>query len=99
MIDHSTEQLLTPSEAAKRLPSGRPGRKVHIATIHRWFDRGDLEFVKIGGRKFTSVEALNRFINRCNRQVRNTAPLQIIESPKGTAAARKAMQQLEQMGI
>ena len=99
MIDHSTEQLITPAEAAKRLPSGIPGKRLHIATIHRWFDRGDLEFTKIGGRKFTSIEALARFISKCNRQSRNTAPLQVIEAPKGTAAARKVMQQLEQMGI
>jgi hypothetical protein len=99
MIDHDREQLLTPAEAAKRLPSCHPGRKVHLSTIHRWFDRGDLEFVKIGGRKFTSVEAMQRFILRCNRQIHNTAPLPVIDSPRGTAAARQAMQQLQKMGI
>ena len=55
------EQLISLKQAASRLP-GRP----HISTLHRWRSRGSggvkLGVVKIGGRVFTSVEELERFI-------------------------------------
>lgn len=59
-IDISTETLLTFQEAAKRLP-GNP----HLSSLHRWRLHGvkgiRLESVKVGGKRFTSVEALHRF--------------------------------------
>lgn len=62
-IDISCETLLSFSQAAKTLP-GNP----HISTIHRWRLRGirgqKLETILVGGRRFTSVEALERFIAR-----------------------------------
>ena len=60
MIDLSSETLLTFPQAAKFLP-GNP----HISTIHRWRLRGvrgcKLDTVLVGGRRFTSAEALERF--------------------------------------
>jgi hypothetical protein len=60
MIDPQTEQLLSFPQAAGCLPS-RP----HICTLHRWRLNGisgvRLETVRIGGRRFTSREALERF--------------------------------------
>jgi len=60
MIDVTTEQLLTLSEAAALLP-GRPS----VATLWRWRTRGAhgrrLESVVLGGKVFTSREALQRF--------------------------------------
>jgi hypothetical protein len=62
-LDLQQEQLLTFAEASARFP-GRP----HLATLHRWRLRGirgiQLESCLIGGRRFTSVEALQRFSNR-----------------------------------
>ena len=59
-IDFSSETLLSLSAAAKLLP-GRP----HPSTLHRWRLRGlrgvKLKTVLIGGRRFTSSEALSRF--------------------------------------
>jgi hypothetical protein len=59
-IDISSEALLSLNDAAKSLP-GRP----HISTLHRWRLRGvrgiRLETALLGGRRFTSVEALERF--------------------------------------
>jgi hypothetical protein len=61
MIDTTNEQLLSLREAAASLPT-RP----HICTVHRWRLRGiggvKLDTVKIGGRRFTSLEELDRFI-------------------------------------
>ena len=60
MIDLQTEKLVPISQAAALLP-GRPS----TATLWRWRLRGvkgrRLESVEIGGRVYTSVEALQRF--------------------------------------
>lgn len=60
MIDVECERLLTFAEASKSLP-GRPS----IRTFYRWRDHGakgrKLECVTIGGKVFTSHEALQRF--------------------------------------
>lgn len=63
-IDLSQESLLPLQEAPKHVP-GRP----HISTIYRWITRKNnpLETVKVGGRVFTSVEAIHRFIAGCNQ--------------------------------
>ncbi len=62
MIDYRTESLISLTVAAKRCP-GRP----NVSTIWRWAgrDANPLETVRVGGRRYTSVEALERFIHRC----------------------------------
>lgn len=59
-IDLARESLLTLSAAATMLP-GRP----HISTMHRWRLRGvrgvRLETILVGGRRYTSWQALERF--------------------------------------
>lgn len=61
MIDHENEQLLSMTAAAKLLP-GRP----NVATLWRWRTTGvrgvKLATILYGGRRFTSREALSRFI-------------------------------------
>jgi hypothetical protein len=63
MIDIHTEKLQTLTEAARLLPD-RP----HVSTLYRWAQRGvkgvRLETVVVGGRRYTSVEALQRFAQR-----------------------------------
>lgn len=63
MIDLASEHLLTLAHAAKSLPN-RP----HVSTIHRWRLRGvrgvRLETLMVGGVRYTSSEALQRFFNR-----------------------------------
>ena len=60
-IDVESETLLTFSQAARQIP-GRPG----ISTIHRWWRRGvrgiKLATTLVGGRRYTSSEAIARFI-------------------------------------
>jgi len=54
------EQLVAVAEIPKHLP-----KRVHVSTCHRWYVRGirgrKLETVLIGGRRFTTREALHRF--------------------------------------
>ena len=76
-IDVATEELLTLRQAAKALPpSNRTGRPLHISALWRWYKSGilapngtrvRLEVVRVGGTLATSVEALQRFIQRTSR--------------------------------
>ena len=61
-IDLETETLIPLNEAPAHIPS-RP----HIASVYRWAGRrrNPLDTVRVGGRRFTSREAINRFIERC----------------------------------
>src|SRR5262245_45090642 len=60
MIDISSETLLTLLEAARSLPG-----RVHLSTVHRWRLRGvrgiKLETCRVGGKRYTPREALQRF--------------------------------------
>jgi hypothetical protein len=72
MIETTTEQMRLLTKAAADVP-GRP----HISTLMRWALRGvkgvRLETVVIGGRRFTSLEAIQRFIARLS-QTRSSDP-------------------------
>lgn len=72
MIDFECERVISINEAAKMLPSFRSGKRMNIATVFRWALRGlkgiRLETIQIGGRKCTSVEALQRFFERLTEQ-------------------------------
>lgn len=58
--DLTRETLLTINQAARRVPSN-PG----VSTLWRWVSKGargvTLESVLIGGKRYTSAEALDRF--------------------------------------
>jgi hypothetical protein len=76
MIDHETEHLLSMTEAAKLLP-GRP----NVATLWRWRTSGcrghRLETLLFGGRRYTSREAIARFLSAINGEpVRTETPRQ-----------------------
>jgi len=86
MIDTSAEELVSFEDAAAYLPS-----QPHRATVWRWSQRGvrgvTLESVMVGGRRFTSIEAVDRFVAAMNQKKspRCTAG-QVIASPaKGRA--------------
>lgn len=67
MIDLASEHLIPLTDAPKHLPT-RHGRKIHRATVFRWALKGlqgdHLETIKVGGARYTSVEALMRFVQR-----------------------------------
>jgi hypothetical protein len=96
-IDIEHERLLTIAEATRILP-GRP----HIATVWRWVNHGvggqRLETIKVGWKRFTSHEALARFIER------TTAAADRQPIPTRTAKQRerdiaRAERELELAGI
>lgn len=95
MIDISTEHLLTMTEAARLLP-GRPS----TCTLWRWRTRGVdgrvLESVTVGGRTYTSREALQRFA--AHRGGQHNAPTLRTTGQRERAISR-AERELDQAGI
>jgi len=65
VIDIDKEDLRLLNKASDDVP-GNP----HVSTLIRWALRGikgcKLETVMVGGRRFTSVEAIQRFLVRLN---------------------------------
>lgn len=72
MIEIQASKLLTLADATKRVP-GRNGKRLDPSTIWRWCrigiksrsgDRIRLEHVRVGGRVFTTDDALSEFFAR-----------------------------------
>jgi Protein of unknown function (DUF1580) len=96
MIDIANETLVEISEASKHIP-GRP----HIATVYRWMMRGvrggiKLETALVGGSRWTSVEAIQRFVDRLSGPREDAS--QPRTSRQRQRAAEKANQELAAAG-
>ncbi len=101
MINIHDEELVTLSGAAKRLPHGRAGKPVHVATLHRWASPGGLqgvrlETIKVGGIRYTSAEALERFIQLCSVDNARQEPQSTRQRKREIATAEA---ELERAGI
>ena len=63
MIDFGSERLISFATAAREFPGG----PVHVTTLQRWRSHGirgvRLETILRGGARYTSREAIERFIN------------------------------------
>lgn len=90
-IDVESETLIDFASAARELP----GRAVCIQTLHRWRLRGvrgaKLESCIIGGRRFTSREAVARFIAGQNASESPPA-MSKQQREKQSAAARRELE-------
>lgn len=64
-IDVKREQTIPLSDVPNHLPRRR-GKKVHYSTVYRWVTKGSrgrvLDSVRVGGVRYTSIEALERFL-------------------------------------
>lgn len=64
-IDFSKEQSITLSQVPIHVPR-RGGKKVHSSTVYRWVTKGArgrvLESVMVGGIRYTTIEAVRRFL-------------------------------------
>ena len=84
MIDPATETLVPWQQVAKHVP-GQP----HVSTLHRWRLRGvrgkKLETLLVGGKRFTSQQAISRVITALNADVAPSA------TPTFTAEQRSRM--------
>jgi hypothetical protein len=97
MIDVETESLLSLADAAKALP-GHP----HITTLWRWRKCGvrgvRLETVLVGGRRYTSREAVERFV-AATTAVADGEPLPIRTCKQRQWAIERAERELEAWGF
>lgn len=63
-LDLQNETLVSFNEVPQHLPK-RGGKKVHYSTVYRWATKGArgrlLESAIIGGLRYTTLEALQRF--------------------------------------
>ena len=96
MIDYEREELISFNSAPKHYP----GQKPHIATCHRHRLRGVrgvcLETILVGGKRYTSREAIARFIRAINRQAtRGSEQVEALEE----ATQKEVERRLDEAGI
>jgi hypothetical protein len=89
-IDIKHEHLITIDQAALMLP-GRDGGAVHAMTVGRWTRppglRGVvLESLLCGPRRCTSLEGLQRFLDRVTEKLASAAP---VETARTRDAAKR----------
>lgn len=102
MLDITAEQLIRLEDVANYIPSRRKGKRLQRAVIFRWAKSGAggvvLESQKIGGSWYTSVQAIQRFVERQNSFSADPQPPHLpkaVSRRSDAAASRK----LEQLGI
>jgi len=86
MIDLQTETVVTFREAAKLIPRRRAGKKCAVSTLHRWRLKGirgaRLETAMVGGIRVTSVEAIQRFVDRLSNDPGRAAQVCTSRTPE-----------------
>ena len=99
-IDIENERVIPIREAPKHIP-GRPS----LASVYRWMTDGvrggvRLESIVVGGQRFTSLEAIGRFIRATTANSPGaSAPVPRPTSRQREAAIRKAERELRAAGV
>lgn len=92
MIDLQKEAILSLKDSCDCFP-GRD--HVHISTVQRWRLRGvrgvRLEVVRVGGKTFTTREAISRFIAAQNQDTSAPLTLSPNQRQRQSDAAREAL--------
>jgi hypothetical protein len=103
VINVAVENVVALSELPDRIPP-RAGRRLSIPSVYRWSTRGIrgvvLETVQIGGTRYTSMEAFQRFTNaltalRDGRPPAERAPVSV----RKKSAEAKTTAALDAIGI
>lgn len=75
-IEIQKEHAIPLAEVPKYVPK-RKGRKVHYSTVYRWVTKGArgriLESVMVGGIRYTTVEAVARFLDSRKPSIREAS--------------------------
>lgn len=97
-IDVETETLISFSDARTAFYSDR---RLSLATLHRWRLTGvrgvKLATVLIGGLRYTSREAISRFI--ADQNLNEPPPSPVITASQRRRQSEAARTELEKMGI
>ena len=101
MIDIK-EETLVPCSKVSDWCEKHIGTKVNRSTVHRWRVRGargvKLETLLVGGRRYTSEEALERFFHG-STSAADSGESTVSTARINEAAHRRAMKYLEAEGI
>ena len=70
MLDMHNTDLIPLSRALIHLPHTSEGKTISRTTLHRWATQGlrgrlKIETVQIGGRRYTSLTAIQAFLTEC----------------------------------
>ncbi|MEM7518373.1 MAG: DUF1580 domain-containing protein [Planctomycetota bacterium] len=94
------EQLIAIPDVPDFLPTRR-GKKLHISTVYRWVLKGArgkvLDSAMLGGIRYTSLEALERFLGTSTAElveVRRLARIRASLDTRGLATPRHHSQEL-----
>lgn len=97
-IDTATETIVSFNDARSAF---KDGRRKSLATLHRWRLRGvkgvRLESILIGGLRYTSLEAIDRFIAAQNADDAPAVP--VITASQRRRQSEAARAELERMGV
>ena len=97
MINHEAEEIVPIDESGKYFPS-KPSRP----TIHRWWLKGirgvKLETIVCGHKRFTSKEAIARFIAAQNAG-ESPVPAPTVTAKQRNRQAEAAMETLSKAGV
>lgn len=93
-IDFDHEELVAIADSVSLFP---PAARPSIPTIWRWCLEGKLGSVKVGNRRYTTRDAVSRFIRDCTAGGGRHAPTDATMTP--TAAAERAGAELAARGI
>jgi hypothetical protein len=98
-IDVKAETIISFSDARSAFPG--IDRRLSLATLHRWRLKGirgiKLQTILIGGLRYTSREAIIRFVDGLNAG--DTPAVPAITAPQRRKQSEAAQFQLEEMGI
>ena len=98
-IDVQTETVVSFSDARSAFPG--IDRRLSLATLHRWRLNGvrgvKLQTVLIGGLRYTSREAISRFVAALNADDAPAAP--VITASQRRKQSEGAQAELEKMGV
>jgi len=101
LISFKNEQVIPFSEVAQHFAFLNGGSGPHLVTVHRWASRGVrgriLESIRVGGRKCTSLEALQRFVDALSDPATAETPRQL--TARRQAEISKANRELEALGV
>ena len=93
-IDIDAEDLIPFCEARSAFPGGK---RLSLATLHRWRLSGvrgtHLETVLIGGSRYTSAEAISRFIRAQNVTDSPVAAISLKQRRRQAASANRVLQE------
>jgi hypothetical protein len=94
-ISFLTEQVYVLSELATKYP-GNKGKHLHYETLRRWWKHGirgvHLETKPFGGRRVSSLEAVDRFINRLAALEMPADEEPIVTAPRLDAESQRALE-------